>query len=94
MRCLPLYEADCKECGRFEAFAPVSGRLVCPTCGKEGNKRFSSFGINSGVLDEASEFLARRQQKQIEAQIATGQVESITNRGPREFHPRYESKYK
>jgi len=91
---LPLYEATCEEHGNIEAFAPMGGPIPCPVCAKACKKRIGSFAFKSGVLDQYEEFLAVKQKKQIEEQIATGQVESVTNRGPREFHPHYEPKFK
>jgi putative FmdB family regulatory protein len=48
---LPLYEYDCPEHGRFEAFRPMVASSIpacCPVCGKLSERVMSSFSWYMG----------------------------------------------
>lgn len=52
---MPLYEYECRECGkRFEAFVTGSRRPVCPSChGENLEKLLSVFGVGGAATGPA-----------------------------------------
>jgi len=48
---MPLYEFECRDCGRFEASRPIDRALAplrCPTCRRQAPRVLSAVAIGRG----------------------------------------------
>ena len=95
---MPLVDYACPEHGIYEVLTTVEYSDACPECGVTGGRLFSppvGFGsvLTPGMTVE-ERGLALRHKRGLEENMRGGKYDSMTMRGPREFRPDYESKFK